>query len=74
MDLISVYHQMRIKKDDKWKIAFQIKYGHFKYQVMPLRLSNTLASFQSYINKILTEKLNIFVIVYLDDILIYIQD
>ena len=41
---------------------------------MPFGLINTSASFQGYINKILTEKLNIFVIVYLDDILIYIKD
>lgn len=41
---------------------------------MPFILSNALASFQEYINKILTEKLDIFVLVYLDDILIYIED
>ena len=41
---------------------------------MPFRLSNAPASFQGYINKILAEKLNIFVIVYLDDIFIYIKN
>ena len=41
---------------------------------MPFRLSNVPASFQGYINKILAEKLDIFVIVYLDDIFIYIKD
>ena len=41
---------------------------------MPFRLSNALASFQGYINKILAKKLDVFVIVYLDDILIYIED
>ena len=45
-----------------------------KYQVMPFRLSNAPPSFQGYINKILAEKLNIFLTVYLDDILIYIED
>ena len=50
------------------------KYGHFKYQVMSFGLSNTPASFQGYINKILAEKLDIFIIVYLDDILIYTED
>ena len=74
LDLTSAYHQMRIKKSDEWKTTFQTRYGHFKYQVMPFRLSNTPASFQGYINKILADKLDIFVIVYLDDILIYIED
>ena len=55
-------------------MAFQIRYGHFEYQVMPFGLSNAPASFQGYINKILTVKLNIFVIVYLDDIFIYTKD
>ena len=54
--------------------AFRTRYGHFKYQVMPFGLSNAPASFQGYINKILAEKLYIFVIVYQDDILIYTED
>ena len=62
---------MRIKEGDKKKTAFRIRYGQFKYQVIPFGLSNALASFQGYINKILVEKLDIFVIVYLDDIFIY---
>ena len=74
LDLTSAYHQMRIKEGDKWKTAFQTRYGHFKYQVMPFGLSNVPASFQGYINKILAKKLDIFVIVYLDDILIYTED
>ncbi len=55
-------------------MVFCTRYGHFEYQVMPFGLSNTPASFQGYINKILAEKLDIFVVVYLDDILIYIED
>ena len=74
LDLTRAYHQMRIKEGDEWETAFQIRYGHFEYQVMPFGLSNAPASFQGYINKILAEKLNIFVIVYLDDILIYTED
>ena len=35
LDLTSAYHEMRIREGDKWKIAFQTRYGHFKYQVMP---------------------------------------
>ena len=65
---------MRNKEGNKWKTAFQTRYSYFKYQVMPFGLSNAPASFQGYINKILIKKLDIFVIVYQDNILIYIKD
>lgn len=65
---------MRIKEGNKYKTVFRIQYSHFKYQVIPFGLSNVPISFQEYINKILAEKLNIFVIVYLDDILIYTKN
>ena len=65
---------MRIREGDKWKTAFRTRYSHFEYQVIPFSLTNAPISFQEYINKILSEKLDIFVIVYLDDILIYTED
>ena len=65
---------MRIKKGDEWKTAFRTQYGYFKYQMMPFRLSNALASFQDYINKILAKKLDVLVIVYLNDIMIYTEN
>ncbi len=55
-------------------MVFCTRYGHFKYQVMLFSLSNALACCQGYINKIFAEKLNIFVMVYLDDILVYTKD
>ena len=74
LDLTSAYHRMRIREGDEWKTAFRTRYGHFEYQVMPFGLSNAPASFQGYINKILAEKLDVFVIIYLDNILIYTED
>ncbi len=69
-----MYHQMQIWEVDKWKAAFQTRYGYLKYQVIPFGLSNASDSFQGYINKILAKKLNIFVMMYLDNILIYTKD
>ncbi len=74
LDLTITYHRMRIREGHKWKTTFRTRYGHFKYLVMTFGLSDAPASFQGYINKILAEKLDIFVIVYLDDILIYTED
>ena len=54
--------------------GFRTWYGHFEYQVMSFGLSNAPASFQGYINKILIKKLNVFIIVYLNDILIYTKN
>ena len=74
LDLINAYLWMRIHEGDKWKTAFQTRYGNFEYQVMLFGLSNAPATFQRYVNKILAKKFDIFVIIYLNDILIYIKD
>ena len=65
---------MRICEGNEWKTTFRTRYGYFEYQVMPFGLTNAPATFSGYINKILAEKLDVFVIVYLDDILIYTKD
>ncbi|KAI2655938.1 Transposon Tf2-9 polyprotein [Labeo rohita] len=71
LDLRSAYNLIRIKEGDEWKIAFLTTRGHYKYQVMPYGLANAPAVFQSFINEILKEFMNKFVIAYIDDILIY---
>ena len=65
---------MKICEGDEWKTAFQTQYSHFKYPVMLFGFSNAPTIFQSYVNKILAQKWDIFVIVYLDNILIYTKD
>lgn len=55
-------------------MAFQIKFSYFKYKKMLFRLFNAVASFYGYINEILTEKLNIFIIINLDHIFFYIKN
>ncbi len=52
-------------------MAFKTHYGHYMFQVMPFGLTYIPATFQDYINKILIEKFDVFVIVYFDNILIY---
>ena len=71
LDLKNVYHRLRIQHKDEWKMTFCIRYNHFKYMIMSFNLINTSVIFQTYINKILTELLNDFCVVYLNDILIF---
>ena len=63
LDFTSAYHQIRIRKEDKWKTAFKTWWSYFKYQMILFGLMNTSASFHEYINKILAKKLDIFVII-----------
>lgn len=74
LDLTTTYHKMRIWESNNWKTVFYIRYGHFEYQIIFFRFFNTPTSFQAYINKIFIKKLDIFIIVYLDNILIYIKE
>ena len=50
LDLKDAYHQIYIKKGDKWKTAFCTHYDHFEYIIMPFRLANASVMFQAYIN------------------------
>ena len=74
LDLKDTYYYIYIKEEDIQKIAFCTYYRYFKYQVLSFRLTNTLAIFQLYINCTIIGLLNNFVIVYLDDILIYSKE
>jgi transposase InsO family protein len=71
LDLRGAYNLIRIKEGEEWKTAFRTRYGHFEYLVMPFGLTNAPATCQELINNVLREHLDIFVIAYLDDILIY---
>lgn len=74
LDLCNSYHLVRIRKGDKWKTTFKIPLGHFEYLVMPSGLTTPPAVFQNCINSVLRDFLNIFVFIYLDEILIFSKE
>jgi transposase InsO family protein len=74
LDLRGAYNLIRMKEGEEWKTAFRTRYGLFEYLVMPFGLTNAPATCQELMNNVLREHLDIFVIVYLDDILIYSTD
>jgi hypothetical protein len=74
IDLRSAYHLVRIAEGDEWKTAFQTRYRSYEWLVMPEGLTNAPAAFQCFVNSIFSNMLDICIVVYLDDILIYSQD
>ncbi|WMV18735.1 hypothetical protein MTR67_012120 [Solanum verrucosum] len=72
IDLWSGYYQLRVKADDIPKMACQTRYGHYEFQLITFSLTNAPATLMDLMNRVFRQYLDMFVIVFIDDILIYL--
>ncbi len=74
LDLRHAYHLVCIAEGDEWKTAFRTRYSSFEWHVMPFGLTNAPVVFQRFVNDVFADMLDVSIVVYLNDILIYSND
>ena len=74
LDLWHAYHLVRITEGDEWKMSFHTHYGSYEWLIKPFGVTNAPAAFLQFVNTIFADLLDVCIIVYLDDILIYSED
>ena len=74
IDLMSDYHQLKIKESNVPKIVFRTLYGHYEFLVMPFGLMNAPTAFMYLMNKVFHLYFDQFLIVFIDDILVYLKN
>ena len=71
IDICSGYYELKVRKEDIEKTAFRTRYGHYEFLVMSFGLTNAPTAFMDLMNRVFKEYLDKFVVVFIDDILIY---
>ena len=70
----NIYYRIRIRENDEWKTTFCTRYKHFEYIIITFELTNASIIFQIYINKTLIDIVDVFCVIYFDDILIFFKN
>ncbi len=71
LNVINVFYRIRIRKENEWKMTFKCRFNHYQYRIMFFELTNSLITFQVYINKTIHSYLDFFVLMYINDLLMF---
>ena len=74
INIRNAYHKIRIRKKNEWKTAFRTRYEQYEYQIMFFDFVNAFVTFQSYVNETLKSYIDVFCVMYLNDVLIYFEN